>query len=411
MSKKNGPEPFFRPKKNRWYVQLDGKQVNLGPDEATARVRWHQIMSGAAPAAHQAAPAPTTAPLVYGVIDLFVGWSKIHRPGRTAEWYRAHLESFLDSLPDRWTLTVEGLKPFHVVNWADAHPRWGPNHRRGAITAVQRAFTWAEKIGHIAKSPVRGVDKPPPKRREQVLTAGEFAALVSHATDRPFRDVLTFCWETGCRVQEVRRIEARHVRLDRGRVELPPAEAKGKKRWRFIYLTPAAAEIVARLLGNTSTGLVFRNADGNGWGAQNFNNRFCRLQARLGREELARRGWALDPVAVEALAAALPPTRTEGGVEVAKSDRDLLREARKKLTVKAAAKVGTKYALTAIRHSFATRLLESGVDHLTVAALMGHADGTMLAKVYSHVGQKTDFLRDELLRASSARDAGPAGAA
>ena len=43
-------QPFFRPKKNRWYVQLGGKQVNLGADEEQARVRWHQLMSGAAPA-------------------------------------------------------------------------------------------------------------------------------------------------------------------------------------------------------------------------------------------------------------------------------------------------------------------------------------------------------------------------
>ena len=39
MSKKNGPDPFFRPKKNRWYVRIDGRQINLGRDEATARVR------------------------------------------------------------------------------------------------------------------------------------------------------------------------------------------------------------------------------------------------------------------------------------------------------------------------------------------------------------------------------------
>jgi site-specific recombinase XerD len=100
-----------------------------------------------------------------------------------------------------------------------------------------------------------------------------------------------------------------------------------------------------------------------------------------------------------------------GGKTVPKSRRHLLREARKKLTVKAAAKLGTKYALTAIRHSFATRMLEAGMDHLTVAALLGHADGTMLAKVYSHLGQKTDFLREELLKASSARAAGGADAA
>jgi integrase len=201
MSKKNGPEPFFRPKKNRWYVEIDGKHVNLGPDEAQARVRWHQVMSGAAPAPHNS-PTNANGPLVWQVIDLFVGWCKIHRPGRTAEWYQNHLESFLHSLPQAETLAVADLKPFHVENWADAHPKWGPNHKRGAITAVQRAFSWGEKKGHIAASPVRGLEKPPPKRREQVLTPSEFAGLLGRVKEPSFRDVLEFCWETGCRVQE-----------------------------------------------------------------------------------------------------------------------------------------------------------------------------------------------------------------
>jgi integrase len=409
MSKKNGPEPFFRPKKNRWYVEINGKHVNLGPDEDVARVRWHQLMSGAAPAPHNS-PTHTTGPLVWQVIDLFVGWCKIHRPGRTAEWYQKHLQSFLHSLPSAETLPVADLKPFHVENWADAHPTWGPNHNRGAITAVQRAFTWGEKKGHISASPVRGLEKPPPKRREQVLTPSEFAGLLGRVKEHSFRDVLEFCWETGCRVQEVRAIEPRHVRLDRCRVELPPPEAKGKKRWRFIYLTPRAEEIVRGLLEARTTGTLFRNADGRAWDAQNFNNRFCRLQHRLGREELKRRGFTLDPEQVKAFAATLPPQKTVAGKTFPKAVNELLREARKKLTIKAAKEFGTKYALTAIRHSFATRLLEAGVDHLTVAALMGHVDGTMLARVYQHVGEKTDFLRSELLRASGGCAAGEAGA-
>ncbi|HEY1187719.1 MAG TPA: tyrosine-type recombinase/integrase [Gemmata sp.] len=146
-----------------------------------------------------------------------------------------------------------------------------------------------------------------------MLTRAGFDGLLARIQEPCFRDVLEFCWETGCRVQEVRRIEACHVRLDRHRVELPPAEAKGKKRWRFISMTPAAEAIVVRLLGTYASGLLFLNADGNPWGAQNFNNRFCRLQATLGREELVRRKWALDPVEVEKLAATLPPTRRENG--------------------------------------------------------------------------------------------------
>ena len=37
------------------------------------------------------------------------------------------------------------------------------------------------------------------------------------------------------------------------------------------------------------------------------------------------------------------------------------------------------------------------LDHLTVAALMGHRDGTMLARVYSHVGENGAFLRKKLI--------------
>jgi integrase len=205
-------------------------------------------------------------------------------------------------------------------------------------------------------------------------------------------------------------IEARHVRLDRYRVELPPPETKGKKRWRFIYLTPRAAEIVQSLL-RRGTGTMFRNADGRAWDAQNFNNRFCRLQHRLGREELKRQGFELEPDRVAEFAATLRRQKKVAGKTLPKAPNELLREARKKLTIKAAKKYGTKYALTAIRHSFATRLLEAGVDHITVAALMGHVDGTMLARVYQHVGEKTDFLRSELLRASGGCAVGESGAA
>ena len=50
----------------------------------------------------------------------------------------------------------------------------------------------------------------------------------------------------------------------------------------------------------------------------------------------------------------------------------------------------------ALRHGFCQRKLEAGVDHLTVAELMGHANGAMVATVYSHLGQADDHLRKAL---------------
>jgi site-specific recombinase XerD len=345
-------------------------------------------------------PAPVAVLTVPDVFDSFLEWCQKNRSGRTYEWSRNHIQSFLDSLPDK-RLPVDDLKPFHVQQWVDANKvakagrrAWGVNHCRGAIVAVQRAFTWAEKLGHIAKSPIRHVEKPAAKRREQVLTVKEFEALLGHVQDEAFRDVLEFCWATGARVQEVRLIEAAHFKPERGRVEIPPGLAKGKKRWRVIYLTDRAEEIVARLAPLHSEGPIFRNVDGRQWDAQNFNNRFCRLQKRLGREHLGE--IVLDEKKVKALAATLPAMKVEKGESKPKTEKELLREARKKLSAQKSSKAGTKYALTAIRHSFATRMLEAGMDHLTVSALLGHADGAMLAKVYSHVGDNTNYLRDEL---------------
>lgn len=421
------PSPWYRAERDEWRVIYRGVDHLLGshppdfPAPRKQRKRWnvpqpildrfHELLAAKPDARVVTQPAEERA-VVADVFEKFLDWCRQNRSERTYEWSRNHIQSFVNALKARKIVPTEfpaeELRPFHVNEWVDANKvakagqrAWGPNHCRGAIIAVQRAFTWAEKQGHIAKSPIRHIEKPPPKRREQVLSQSDFDTLLANVSDEPFRDVLEFCWETGCRVQEVRLLESRHYKADRGRFELPPEQAKGKKRWRIIYLTPRASLIVTRLVLRYPEGPVFRNADGRQWDAQNFNNRFCRLQKRLGREQLGE--IALAEEEVRALANALPPTRTEKGETKPKTERELLREARKKLSGQRAAKAGTKYALTAIRHSFCQRLLEAGVDHTTVAALMGHVDSVMVSRTYSHMDAAKDFLREELLRASGAR--------
>ena len=335
------PNPFYRTARKAVYVQLGRRQVKLaaGPDDdTTGRLAWaefHRLMAAgpAAPAAGFSANAATSADGVTVAFEKYLDWCQRHRSPRTYDWSRGHVQSFCDHLGPAALMPAAALKPFHVQEWLDGKPAWGANQWWGAVTAVTRPFNWAAKLGYVAASPVRGIDRPPAVRREQVLAQADFDALMALVTDRPFRDVLEFCWETGCRVQEVRVIEARH--LARGRVELPPAEAKGKKRWRVIYLTDRAADILGRVAADHPAGPAFRNADGNPWTAQAFNCRFHRLRAKL----------------------------------------------------------GVKYALTAIRHSYCQRKLDAGVDHVTVAALMGHVDSVMASRTYSHMGQADGHLR------------------
>ena len=57
---------------------------------------------------------------------------------------------------------------------------------------------------------------------------------------------------------------------------------------------------------------------------------------------------------------------------------------------------GVKKAMYDARHGFGTRKLIQGHDSLTVAELMGHRDGTMLAKVYGHLDRNADHLKKAL---------------
>jgi len=338
------PKPFFRSARNCWFVQIGKEQTKLHPDEQEAMRLYHELMASRGRAHDESTKTkcPSGELTVAEVFDKFLGWCEKHREARTFEWYHDHIQDFINRSPKTARLAASELKPFHVVEWADSHgDDWSNVYRRGAVIAVQRPFNWAAQLGYIEASPIRSVPKPQPQRREQAVSPEEWVRIRDHYKDGdPFRDILEFAWETGCRPQEAKRVEARHVELEKHRIVFPPQEAKGKKRWRVIYLTPRAEEIVRRLLTQHAEGPLFRNDNGNPWTAQAMACRFGRLKKHL----------------------------------------------------------GVKFAAYSIRHGFCQRMLEEGNDHLTVAALMGHASGKMVADVYSHMNRAETHLRQALTK-------------
>jgi integrase len=277
------------------------------------------------------------------LFDKYLDWCQRHREARTYDGYVWHLQKFADHLKAKGTPAVQlpalDLRPFHVNEYLDANPEWGQTYRRNAIASVKRAFAWGEEEGHIAASPLSKLKKPMAKRREDFVTPDEWVKIRdSYKEGDPFRVFLEFCWTTGCRPQEARHIELRHVHIDKALIAIPPAEAKGRKKWRLIRLEGRSLEIVKE---RTNEGKLFTNRDGRPWTSFALNCRFHRLKEKLGE----------------------------------------------------------RFSPYLFRHGFTQRLLVSGVDHLTVAALLGHADGTMVSKVYSHMDQADEQLSLRCLKA------------
>ena len=335
------PKPFHRPKKNRWYVQLDGKQVNLGPDKDEAFRRYHRLMAGRQRPA--AAPPAAGGPSLLEVLDAFLDWCLRHREIRTYETYKERLQSFISALPDK-SLAAGDLRPYHLQQWVDSHPLWNPGMKRGRLQSVQRALNWAVRQGRMDKSPVAYLEKPPPGKRENVVDPPTYRRMLALTATREFRDLLTVCWETGCRPQEAWRVEARHLDVAGRRWVFPAAESKGKKKIRIVYLTDAALAVCQRLASAHPRGPLFLNSEGVRWTRFAVSLVFGRMVKHLGK----------------------------------------------------------KYALVDFRHSFVTRALTGGVDPVTLSFLLGHADTSMLARTYAHLGQEAGHLRGALNKASPA---------
>ena len=77
------PKPFYRKARRRWYVEINRKQVNLGPDRDEAFQKY-QLMASPEPVAF--CPADTTQTLA-ALCDRFLEWVQTHRAEPTDEGY------------------------------------------------------------------------------------------------------------------------------------------------------------------------------------------------------------------------------------------------------------------------------------------------------------------------------------
>jgi integrase/recombinase XerD len=225
------PKPFFRKSRQLWYVQLDERQINLGPDRDAAFVQYRDLM--AAPKLPAAVTVTSTAQLVVVLCDRFLEWVELHRSAGTYQWYWWRLQSFCRRYPE---LTIDELRPYHVQEWVDGQ-NIATTTQRNCIRAVKRSIKWSHRQGYIDSNPLAELEAPSPGRREVLISEQEYAMLLGAVRDPAFYDLIVTTWETGCRPQESLRVEARHVDVKNQRWVFPKSESKNKQLSRVVYLT------------------------------------------------------------------------------------------------------------------------------------------------------------------------------
>jgi integrase len=379
------PKPFFRKDRRLWYVQISGRQINLGPERDAAFAQYRDLMATPQPAPMPVVPA-SAAQLVVVLCDKFLDWVQRHRSAGTYQWYWWRLQSFVRCYPN---LTIEELKPFHVQEWVDA---------KNIAPTTKRSIKWAHRQGYIDANPLAEMEAPSAERREVLITEEEYADLLGAIRDPGFYDLVVTTWETGCRPQESLRVEARHVDLQNQRWVFPKLESKTKQMTRVVYLTDAALTIARRLMVTYPTGPLFRNSRGEPWMNYAVQCAFRRVRARVGKEVMQAREISVADREIDALALSLARERKSGGRVISKTAAQLRAEAKRKLTERRAIELAPRFSLYSMRHSWATRALQQGLDALTVAILMGHKDPGMLAKVYQHLSLNPRHLLSELRR-------------
>jgi len=202
-----------------------------------------------------------------------------------------------------------------------------------------------------------------------------------HLRDRALLETL---YVTGCRAGELTHMRVEDVDFLRRRIKV-----RGKRKERLVYFGSPAARALRRYLGKRRTGYLFqdilRQQKGyvlcNGFAYTGYYAGYesgqRKLQVKyLGAVSLISRGTALSRFRKYLCGRSLMrPARPW----------PLTRQTVNEAIAKAARAVGVGHVTTrTFRHSFATHLLERGVDLRIIQELLGHSD-LESTKMYTHV--------------------------
>lgn len=288
-------------------------------------------------------PEASDNPTVAWVIDLYLDFDRRATEARTHAERRRVLGLLREEYGHR---ALDLCKPAHVELWFAAHPEWQSAWTQQRINAtVQRPFNWAAKLGLIPRNPFWGVSRRPGEPG-RAMEEWEFRRLLRR-TDALFRRVLLFLRLTGCRPGEMSRLEWSHVDTEHGVIVLHQHKTRKTQRQprpRVIVLHPILIKLLLWLRRHQRAGqpYLFLNSRGQAWTRNSLTLRVAKLRKRCA--------------------------------------------------------LGADCRLYGLRHGFATRAVENGVELKTLAELLGHTT-TRMTEHYVHLAGRTKHLHEAVLRA------------
>jgi integrase len=261
----------------------------------------------------------------------------LRRVGRTAE------------VVSKLQLKCEDITPAWCDEWAGGK---SANYARTELSTVKQILTWAIANKLLGSHPMAGYRMPSMQSRNRILSYAEHCQLC-RASDAKFKPLLRMAWLVGCRPGELRSLRWDQIDADFSRavlVEHKTAAKVGKPR--VIYFPPRAQLLLRKYDRDSQKPVKSRKTK-----ETLLRSKFVFVNHR-------RKPWTKNAIVIR-----MKRLREDTGLDAVAYD---------------------------YRHSWITRALVSGVDIATVAELSGHNSVAMISRVYGHLDQQQDHLKNAI---------------
>jgi integrase len=141
----------------------------------------------------------------------------------------------------------------------------GPTARNRLRSALSSFFSWAIQEGLTETNPVQGTGKADAgASRDRVLTQEELKTLWRSLGDDRFSEIIRLLLLTGCRRNEIGRLQWQEVDLAQKQIVLPAQRVKNGREF-TLPLSAQALAILARQSRRNSSDFIFAERGFNDW--------------------------------------------------------------------------------------------------------------------------------------------------